>query len=319
VAVKRAHGAGRKQPATAQDSIPYQRMWPDGVCRATDTLYTKTVRFEDINYQLAQNDDLRLAHLQIITTYLHPSIASFTWFPVKYRWVVQAAACFYKGGGDLKRILVVEDDEAINRLICMNLSVAGYEPVPVYDGTDALGIVERSDTHIDLALLDVMLPGADGFELLSPIRAHGIPVIYLTAKNDVESKVQGLRDGAEDYIVKPFEILELLVRIEKVLSRCGDGEDAITVGDIEIHIAERVAYRSGQPVPLTPILYDLLLLLARNRNIALTREKILAAVWGDSFLGESRTVDIHISQLRKKTGLSIVSVPKIGYRLEVDA
>ncbi len=216
----------------------------------------------------------------------------------------------------MKRILVVEDDEAINRLICMNLSVAGYEPVPVYDGADALASIEGE--RFDLALLDVMLPGIDGFKLLSPVRAHGIPVIYLTAKNDVESKVQGLRDGAEDYIVKPFEILELLVRIEKVLERCGAGEDVITVGDVEIHIAERVAYRSGQPVSLTPILFDLLLLLARNRNIALTREKILAAVWGDSFLGESRTVDIHISQLRKKTGLSIVSVPKIGYRLEVD-
>ena len=219
----------------------------------------------------------------------------------------------------MKRILVVEDDEAINRLICMNLSVAGYEPVPVYDGTDALCIIERGDEHFDLALLDVMLPGVDGFELLAPVRTHGIPVIYLTAKNDVESKVQGLRDGAEDYIVKPFEILELLVRIEKVLERYGDGKDVITLDDVEIHVAERVAYRSGNPVPLTPILFDLLLLFARNRNIALTRERILKAVWGDSFLGESRTVDIHISQLRKKTGLSIVSVPKIGYRLEVDA
>ena len=219
----------------------------------------------------------------------------------------------------MKRILVVEDDEAINRLICINLSVAGYEPVPVYDGMDAFDIVERDDEHFDLALLDVMLPSVNGFELLAPICAHDIPVIYLTAKNDVESKVQGLRDGAEDYIVKPFEILELLVRVEKVLDRWGSGEDVITVGDVEIHITERVVYRSGQPVSLTPILFDLLLLLARNRNIALTREKILAAVWGNSFLGESRTVDIHISQLRKKTGFSIVSIPKIGYRLEVDA
>ena len=218
----------------------------------------------------------------------------------------------------MKRILVVEDDESINRLICMNLSVAGYDPAPVYDGADALRRIERGE-RFDLALLDIMLPGVGGLELLAPVRARGIPVIYLTAKNDVESKVQGLREGAEDYIVKPFEILELLVRIEKVLERCGGLEDVLHAGDVEIRVRERAAYRCGEPVALTPILFELLLLLARNRNIALSREKILAAVWGNSFLGESRTVDIHISQLRKKTGLTIVSVPKIGYRLEVDA
>ena len=216
----------------------------------------------------------------------------------------------------MKRILVVEDDEAINKLICMNLTVAGYSPAAVYDGTEALSLTEGGE-QFDLALLDIMLPGVDGLALLAPFRARGIPVIYLTAKNDLESKVTGLREGAEDYIVKPFEILELLVRIEKVLERYGNEEYVIRIGEVEIHTDEHLVLCKNEPVPLSPILFDLLLLFAKKRNIAMSREKILADVWGDSFLGESRTVDIHISQLRKKTGLSIVSLPKIGYRLEV--
>ena len=216
----------------------------------------------------------------------------------------------------MKRILVVEDDEAINKLICMNLSVVGYQPTPVYDGAEALTLAESGESF-DLALLDIMLPGLDGFALLTPMRARGIPVIYLTAKNDLESKVQGLREGAEDYIVKPFEILELIVRIEKVLDRYCSEERVIQVGNVEIHTGEHSVLCNHTPVSLSPILFDLLLLFAKKRNIAMSREKILAEVWGDSFLGESRTVDIHISQLRKKTGLNLVSLPKIGYRLEV--
>ena len=216
----------------------------------------------------------------------------------------------------MKRILVVEDDEAINKLICMNLSVAGYAPSPVLDGTAALALAQSAESF-DLALLDVMLPGLDGFQLLAPMRARGIPVIYLTAKNDLESKLLGLREGAEDYIVKPFEILELLVRIEKVLARYGADEPVITVGDVQIDTQEHSVLRGGETVALSPILFELVLLFAKKPNIAMSRERILANVWGDCFLGESRTVDIHVSQLRKKTGLRIVSLPKIGYRLEV--
>lgn len=215
----------------------------------------------------------------------------------------------------MRRILVVEDDEAINKLICMNLNVAGYETVPVFDGAAAKNAL-ASGGSFDLALLDIMLPQTDGFSLLEPLNARGVPVIFLTAKNDLESKLRGLTEGAEDYIVKPFEILELLVRIEKVLARYGASSDAIALGEVEIHPLERVVLRCGESVPLTPIEFDLLLLFARNRNIALSRERLLGSVWGADFLGESRTVDIHISQLRRKTGLSIVSVSKIGYRLE---
>ena len=146
--------------------------------------------------------------------------------------------------------------------------------------------------------------------------AHGIPVIYLTAKNDLESKLTGLTAGAEDYIVKPFEIMELLVRMEKVLSRhCSGG--VLTVSDLVIQVDERTVTKQGKPIPLKPLEFDLLLFFVRNRNIALSREKILTEVWGLDFYGESRTIDIHVSQLRKKTGLSIVSIPRVGYRLEI--
>ena len=212
------------------------------------------------------------------------------------------------------RIFVIEDDEAISRLLCMNLSIAGYEPVPARDGQEALKMILNGD-HFDVALLDVMLPGIDGFQLMEPLKAHSVPVIYLTAKNDLESKLTGLTSGAEDYIVKPFEIMELLVRMEKVLARhCSGG--IVTFSDFTIYVEERTVLKGDRPIVLKPLEFDLLLFFIRNQNIALSREKILAEVWGMDFYGESRTIDIHVSQLRKKTGLSIVSIPRIGYRLE---
>lgn len=212
------------------------------------------------------------------------------------------------------RVFVIEDDEAISRLLCMNLSIAGYEPVPARDGQKALKMILNGD-HFDVALLDVMLPGIDGFQLMEPLKAHSVPVIYLTAKNDLESKLTGLTSGAEDYIVKPFEIMELLVRMEKVLARhCSGG--VVTFSDFTIFVEERTVLKGDRPIVLKPLEFDLLLFFIRNQNIALSREKILAEVWGMDFYGESRTIDIHVSQLRKKTGLSIVSIPRIGYRLE---
>lgn len=212
------------------------------------------------------------------------------------------------------RVFVIEDDEAISRLFCMNLSIAGYEPVPAADGQEALEMILNGE-KFDVALLDVMLPGIDGFQLMEPLKSHGIPVIYLTARNDLESKLIGLTSGAEDYIVKPFEVMELLVRMEKVLARhCSGG--MISFSDLVIHVDERTVIKNGQPIVLKPLEFDLLLFFVRNQNIALSREKILAEVWGMDFYGESRTIDIHVSQLRKKTGISIVSVPRIGYRLE---
>lgn len=215
----------------------------------------------------------------------------------------------------MAKILVIEDSGSISNLICMNLSVVGYEVRPALEGHAALGMIESGE-HFDLALVDIMLPGIDGFELMGPLAARNIPVIYLTAKNDIESKVRGLKGGAEDYIVKPFEVLELLVRVEKVLKRRGNADTTITAGELEIKTEERVVERNGRPVSLKPREFDFLVLLAKNKNVALSREKILAEVWGMDYMGETRTVDVHIAQLRRKTGLNILSVPKIGYRLE---
>lgn len=215
------------------------------------------------------------------------------------------------------RILVVEDDAAISELICMNLEVAGYEVLPVLDG----GLVEEvmyREPPFDLSLLDIMLPGRDGFELLEIMKKFSVPVIYLTAKGDVSSKIKGLRSGAEDYIVKPFEILELLVRVEKVLERTGRQRDMIQVKDLTIHLSEHKITRGDKEFNLKPLEYDLLVLLAKNKNVAFTREQLLNQVWGSDYLGETRTIDVHIGQLRKKLGLSdvIKTIPKIGYRLE---
>ena len=214
-------------------------------------------------------------------------------------------------------ILVVEDDTAISELICMNLEVTGYEVVPVLDGNEVEGTLEKEE-DFDLALLDIMLPGKDGFELLGVMKEYGIPVIYITAKADVNSKIKGLRSGAEDYIVKPFEVLELLVRVEKVLERTGKQKEIIQVKDLEIHLSEHKVTRNGQTVSLKPMEYDLLVLLAKNKNVAFTREQMLNEVWGSNYLGETRTIDVHIGQLRRKLDLSdvIKTIPKIGYRLE---
>ena len=213
------------------------------------------------------------------------------------------------------RILAVEDDKAILELLQMNLTVAGYNVVCIPDGLEAANLV-HADQNFDLALLDIMLPGMDGFSLFDHIQPYGIPVIYLTAKNDTASKITGLRGKAEDYIVKPFDILELLVRIEKVLERSGRASTAISIGNIDIDLQSRIVKKSGEVIPLKPLEFEVLVLLAKNKNIAVTREKLLSEVWGVDFAGETRTVDVHIGQLRRKLGVSVISIPKIGYRLE---
>ena len=216
-----------------------------------------------------------------------------------------------------KRILIVEDEEAIAKMIAMNLRVANMQPVIFYDGAEAEASLER-DHNYDLALLDVMVPGKDGFELLEALKPYDIPVIFLTAKDDVASKVQGLTGGAEDYIVKPFEVLELLVRIDKVLARTQKMSDIIMVRDLEINLTEHTVRRNGEEIPLKNLEFELLAILAKNKNIAISRNDLLSLVWGVNYLGETRTVDVHIGQLRKKLDLHdvIKTIPKIGYRLE---
>lgn len=214
-------------------------------------------------------------------------------------------------------IFIIEDNPAIAELLEMNLSVAGYAVTVCGDGDEAFHILSGGQTF-DLALVDIMLPGKDGFALLPCFREKGIPVIFLTAKDDVASKVKGLRGGAEDYIVKPFEVLELLVRVEKVLERTGRLQSCIRVGNVEIRLDRRLVLSSGREVHLKPLEYDLLVLLARNKNVTFTRERLLKEVWGDLYIGETRTVDVHVGQLRKKLGEPelIQTIPKIGYRLE---
>lgn len=215
------------------------------------------------------------------------------------------------------RILVIEDEEPIAELLEMNLSAAGYDVTVCLDGLEAEKLL-RDPFQADLALVDIMLPGKDGFALMEDFRRREIPVIYLTAKADVVAKVKGLRLGAEDYMVKPFEVLELLVRIEKVLSRTGRADQNLKIYDVEIHTDRHEVTKNGQLVSLKPMEYDLLLLLVQNRNVALSREEILRRIWGTDFMGESRTVDVHIGQLRKKLDLgdAIKTIPKLGYRLE---
>ena len=196
------------------------------------------------------------------------------------------------------KILVIEDDTAISELICMNLEAAGYDPVPIYDGEEAetavLAEKEKREgvPEYALALLDIMLPGKDGFQLMEVMQTAEIPVIYLTAKADVVSKVHGLRAGAEDYIVKPFEVLELLVRIEKVLQRTGRGREIIEIQDVRIDRKEHQVTKGGKPVALKPMEYELLVLLAGNKNVAFSREQLLSQVWGSDYMGETRTVYI---------------------------
>lgn len=216
------------------------------------------------------------------------------------------------------QILIVEDDENISKMLAATLSIGGYGYAQCGDGLEA---VERITAgNYDLILLDVMLPGADGFAVLDTIRARGCetPVIFLTALGAVADKVKGLRGGAEDYIVKPFEAVELLARIEVVLRRAGKSEMRLRYGDIRVDIERHTVTKAGVPVVLTPKEFDVLVFFMRNIDVAITREQLLSNIWEYNYTGESRTVDIHVQQVRRKLGLQgkLITIPKLGYRLE---
>ena len=217
------------------------------------------------------------------------------------------------------RILIVEDDPAISRLIESNLTVAGYQTACAMDGQQALD--QLAAQAFDLALCDIMLPELDGFELLPHMQKRHVPVIFVSAKADVSSRVQGLRLGAEDYLVKPFDIMELLVRMEKVLARSEHPAQEIIFEDVRIDMDSRTVTRGGVPVPLKPMEFELLLSFVRHPGMVLTRENLLRQVWGDQYIGETRTVDVHVASLRKKLDWNdrITTVYKIGYRLEAQS
>ncbi|MDE5863861.1 MAG: response regulator transcription factor [Lachnospiraceae bacterium] len=215
------------------------------------------------------------------------------------------------------KILIVEDEEPISDLIRMNLVKAGYHCECAFDGVTAADIL--SQERFDLILLDIMLPGINGYELLDYIKVLDMPVIFITAMGELNDRVKGLKAGADDYITKPFEIVELLARVETVLRRYHKADDKISVLDVEIDIPSRVVMKNGEQVMLTLKEFELLLLFVRNKNIALYRETIYENVWESSYLGDSRTVDLHVQRLRKKLEWEdvIKAVYKVGYRLEV--
>ena len=217
------------------------------------------------------------------------------------------------------RILIVEDEYLIANLIKEALQHVGYSCSCVFDGEEAANEIEK--LHYDLILLDVMLPKIDGFELVSYINQFEIPVIFLTAKANVKDRVKGLKLGAEDYIVKPFDVSELLARVEVVLRRYHKSTDTLKVLDLTIDTRSRNVYKQGRKIELTYKEFELLLLLVKNRNIALYRETIYEKIWNDPFCEDTRTVDLHIQRLRKKLGMDkyIQTVFKIGYRFVDEA
>lgn len=214
----------------------------------------------------------------------------------------------------MTKILIVEDEEAISNLIRMSLQKAGYSCEQAMDGESA---ADRIAEHTyDLVLLDIMLPGMNGYELLDYIKTTNMPVIFITAMGTLDDKVKGLKAGADDYITKPFEMVELLARVESVLRRYQKSEERIEVDDVIIDIPSRTVTRQGEAVKLTLKEFELLLFLVRNRNIALYRETIYENIWQSEYMGDGRTVDLHIQRLRKKLHWEdrIHTVYKVGYR-----
>lgn len=215
------------------------------------------------------------------------------------------------------KILIVDDEQPICDLIDMNLSAAGYACVAVQDGLAAIEAVEKNT--FDLILMDIMLPGADGYDVMEYIRPFKVPVIFISAKHEVKDRVKGLKLGADDYLIKPFDVTELLARVEAVLRRYNKTDKVITLGDVEIDVEARRVKRGGSPISLTSKEFDLMLLFVENRNVALFRENLYERVWDDEYFANSRTLDLHVQRLRRKLGWekNLVAVYKVGYRLEL--
>jgi DNA-binding response OmpR family regulator len=215
----------------------------------------------------------------------------------------------------LARILIVEDEYPINNLISKNLTLTGHECLSAYDGLNAIELIRG--VSLDLVILDVMLPGLSGFDLIKLV--GNVPVIFLTAKSGLEDRLKGLSLGADDYIVKPFSMQELLARVSVVLRRTKRDETIISFDGLTVDMGSRKVFRGDQKINLTPKEYALLEVLITNRNLALSREKLISMVWTYDYEGDTRTVDVHIQQLRQKLGLKerIKTIYKVGYRFEL--
>jgi DNA-binding response OmpR family regulator len=227
------------------------------------------------------------------------------------------------------RILVVEDNPDLAFGLRNNLEIEGYEVVVAADGPG--GLEEARACRPDLVVLDLMLPGLDGFRVLRTLRGEGsrVPVLLLTARGDESDKVRGLRLGADDYVTKPFGVLELLARVEALLRRAAGGAGAAgpgpaveRFGDIEVDPASRTVRRNGRTVGLRPMEFDLLLALLRRRGAVASRLDLMREVWGHQAAVLSRTVDTHVAELRRKLEKDpavprhILTVRKAGYRLQ---
>lgn len=214
------------------------------------------------------------------------------------------------------KILIVDDEKPICDLIDLNLTAAGYCCSSVQDGLEAVGLIEKG--AFDLILLDIMLPGAGGYDIMEYIRPMGIPVIFITAKSEVRDRVKGLKLGADDYLVKPFDVVELIARVEAVLRRYNKAKQVLTAGDVTVDVEARRVTKAGRDVALTNKEFGLLLLFMQNKNVALFRETLYEKVWEGEYLADSRTLDLHVQRLRKKLGWEqkLAAVYKVGYRLE---
>lgn len=224
---------------------------------------------------------------------------------------------YYERNRQMNRILIVEDEKPISNLLYINLRDEGYDCTCAMDGMEAADLIEQK--HFDLVLLDLMIPKINGYELLDYIKPTGTPIIMITAMGRLDDKIKGLRKGADDYIVKPFQIGEVLARVEAILRRVGKEQCEYNIFDVYINTKHRIVRRNGETINLTVKEFDLLVELVKNKNIALYREQLYEKIWDEPFTGETRTLDSHIQRLRKKLNWEshIKTIFRIGYRLEV--
>lgn len=210
-------------------------------------------------------------------------------------------------------ILIVEDEASIRQILGMHLTLVGHDVREAEEAAAARAMIAEKEP--DLALLDVMLPGEDGFSLGQTLIGMGVPVLFVTAKTAVPDRVRGLSMGAQDYILKPFEPAELLARVENILRRTRREEQTLDCGELVIDFHARRVHLHGHEVPMTALEFELLAMLARRRNVAMSREELLSGVWGYDYAGETRTVDVHVQRLRSKIGARYIeTVYKYGYR-----
>lgn len=216
----------------------------------------------------------------------------------------------------MRPILIAEDERPIADLIELTLTGAGYACEQANDGEKAADLIAEHD--YELAVLDIMLPGIDGYELLGYLRSTGTPVIFVTAKTSLQDRVRGLNLGADDYLTKPFEPLELVARVESVLRRTGRANVVLRAFGVELDPAAHTVTRDGRPLHLAPREFELLELLMRNRGLTLYREVLYERLWGDDEAFDTRPLDLCIARLRRKLGWKdeIRTVFRVGYRLE---